>query len=135
MSIVKEAWSKTTRNAGTLTKSLCFLWRHSECKDEQAGMSQQKPCVRACVCAHVCVFISLRVRMGTHTNASPTDSRVYHKSLGIKQSDTEWRKDSWNRQKQTKSQAGRGCDEDEDEEAVTDVGGWVLTGLSEATEE
>ena len=75
--------------------------------------------------------------METHTNASPTESRVYHKSLGIKQSDTEWRRDSWNRQKQTKSQegkkAGRGCDEDE--EAGTDVGGGVLTGLSEATEE
>lgn len=35
------------------------------------------------------------MRMGTHTN----DSRINHKSMGIKQSDTErireWKKDSW----------------------------------------
>lgn len=39
--------------------------------------------------------------MGAHTNAFSTDSRVKHKSMGIKASDTEgvrqWMKDSWNR--------------------------------------
>lgn len=64
----------------------------------------------------VCVYVCVPMRMGTNTNASSTDSRVNHKSMGIKQSDTkgiqEWRKDSWNRDTERKSK-----EEEEEEES------------------
>lgn len=70
----------------------------------------------------MCVCLSLTMSMGGHTNASSTNSRVKHKSMGIKASDTEGAreqiKDSWDRDAERKNRrrnAGRRCDEDEGE--------------------
>jgi len=94
-----------------LVLSVCFFpSKNTQNAEMSMKGSVDRSCV--CVCVYACerayVFISLPVRMGTHTNESSTDSRVNCKPVG-----------TWKRHKgmtagvETQSRkAGRGCDED-----------------------
>lgn len=95
----KKSWHPHSVSVGFLKTLRMQGWACRDESTEHVGMC-------------VCVSLSLTRSMGAHTNASSTNSRVKHKSMGIKASDTwgvrEQMKDRWNRDAERKNREETG---------------------------